>query len=239
MDSSSSRSLRIFLCHSSADKPAVRELYQRLRADGFEPWLDEEDLLPGQDWQREIPKAVRNSDVVIVCLSRDSITKRGYVNKEIKVALDVADDWHDLTSTTDRVPCGFHAVPDTDYEYAAYLTSGGSELWRYLAPGVPRVHDWPRQPKAKTATGPVSGAKHVVKREGTTYVYELAIPKEELAQLKLAAGTTLGVMLRAGNSSGPHVDFGTDKAVTKKNGLTLHPYWERSSNCGVRWKLVE
>jgi formylglycine-generating enzyme required for sulfatase activity len=70
----------------------VRELYRRLRADGFEPWLDEEDLLPGQDWQREIPKAVRQADVVIVCLSDKAITKRGYVNKEIKVALDVADE---------------------------------------------------------------------------------------------------------------------------------------------------
>ncbi len=79
----------------------------------------------------------------------------------------------------------------------------------------------------------------MVKREGNTYIYEMAIPKEELSQLKLAAGTTLGIMLRAGNNSGPHVDFGVDKAVTKRNGLTLHPYWERASNCGVRWKLVE
>lgn len=86
------RFLRIFLCHSVADKPAVRELHQRLRADGFGPWLDEEDLLPGQDWQYEIPKAVRQSDVVIVCLSRGSINKAGYVQKEIKFALDVADE---------------------------------------------------------------------------------------------------------------------------------------------------
>ncbi|CAG0931645.1 Serine/threonine-protein kinase Pkn1 [Thermoflexales bacterium] len=92
MTDTSTCSLRIFLCHSFADKPAVRELYQRLQADGFEPWLDEEDLLPGQDWQREIPKAVRNSDVVIVCLSKGSITKAGYVHKEIKFALDVADE---------------------------------------------------------------------------------------------------------------------------------------------------
>jgi hypothetical protein len=157
----------------------------------------------------------------------------------LHIALDVADDWHDLASTTDRVPYGFHAVPDTDYEYALYMTAGGSELWRHLAPGVARVHDWPRQPKAKNSTGPVAGAKHVVKREGNTYLYEVAIPKAELAQLKLAAGTTLGAMLRAGNNQGPHVDFGADKAVTKKNGLTVHPYWERATNCGVRWKLVE
>jgi formylglycine-generating enzyme required for sulfatase activity len=86
------RPLRVFLCHSSADKPAVRELYQRLKADDFEPWLDEEDLLPGQDWQREIPKAVRESDVVIVCLSRGSVNRAGYIQKEIKFALDVADE---------------------------------------------------------------------------------------------------------------------------------------------------
>lgn len=86
------RPLRIFLCHSSGDKPSARGLYRRLREDGFAPWLDEEDLLPGMDWQAEIPKAVRNSDVVIVCLSRGSITKAGYVQKEIKFALDVADE---------------------------------------------------------------------------------------------------------------------------------------------------
>jgi hypothetical protein len=87
-----SHPLRIFLCHSSEDKPAVRELYQRLRTDGFEPWLDEEDLLPGQDWHAETLGAVRNSDVVIVCLSQDAIGKAGHVQKEIKVALDVADE---------------------------------------------------------------------------------------------------------------------------------------------------
>jgi len=31
------RRLRVFLCHSSQDKPTVRELYQRLFAEG---WID-------------------------------------------------------------------------------------------------------------------------------------------------------------------------------------------------------
>ncbi len=86
------RPLRVFLCHASQDKPAVRELHRRLTANGFAPWLDEEDLLPGQKWQVEIPKAVRNSDVVLVCLSQRSVNKEGYVQKEIKFALDVADE---------------------------------------------------------------------------------------------------------------------------------------------------
>jgi hypothetical protein len=85
------RPLHVFLCHSSADKPAVRNLYRRLRKDGIDAWLDEEKLLPGQDWQLAIPKAVRDSDIVIVCLSRGSINRAGYIQKEIKFALDEAD----------------------------------------------------------------------------------------------------------------------------------------------------
>ena len=38
----SKQKLRVFLCHASQDKPIVRELYQRLNAEGWiEPWLDE------------------------------------------------------------------------------------------------------------------------------------------------------------------------------------------------------
>jgi Resolvase, N terminal domain/TIR domain len=47
----------------------VRDLFHRLRQDGFDPWLDEEALLPRQDWQEEIPKAIRACDAVVVCLS--------------------------------------------------------------------------------------------------------------------------------------------------------------------------
>lgn len=84
--------LRVFLCHASEDKTTVRGLYQRLRADGIQAWLDAEELVAGQDWQYEIPKAVRTSDIVIVCLSKKSVNKAGFVQKEIKYALDAADE---------------------------------------------------------------------------------------------------------------------------------------------------
>ena len=75
------RKLKLFLCHSKDDKPKVRELYHRLVADGFDAWLDEENLLPGQDWDLEIRKAVRESDVVVVCLSKGAVTKTGFRKK--------------------------------------------------------------------------------------------------------------------------------------------------------------
>jgi len=86
------RALRVFLCYASTDEPMVRDLYNRLKKDGFAPWLDKENLLPGQSWEEEVSAAVRNADVVIVCLSRSSITTEGYVQKEVKLALDVADE---------------------------------------------------------------------------------------------------------------------------------------------------
>ena len=86
------RKLKIFLCHSSEDKEKVRKLYHQLREDGFNPWLDEEKLLPGQDWDLEIRKAVRDAHIFIVCLSKITISKRGYVQKEIARALDLADE---------------------------------------------------------------------------------------------------------------------------------------------------
>jgi hypothetical protein len=85
------RKLRVFLCHASQDKPVVRDLYKRLAVESWiEPWLDEEKLLPGQDWDLEIEKTLESVEVVIVCLSNRSVTKEGYVQKEIRRVLDIA-----------------------------------------------------------------------------------------------------------------------------------------------------
>ena len=92
MSPETKRPLKVFLCHASGDKPPVRDLYKRLSMEGVDAWLDKEKLLPGQDWQVEIPRAVRDADVVVVCLSNKSITKEGYVQKELKFALDIAEE---------------------------------------------------------------------------------------------------------------------------------------------------
>ena len=84
--------LRVFLCHGSDDKPVVRDLYRRLRDDGYAPWLDEEDLLPEQDWRKEIRLAIRSVDAIVVCLSQTSINRAGFVQDEIAFALDAAGE---------------------------------------------------------------------------------------------------------------------------------------------------
>jgi len=46
--------LRVFLCHAAGDKAQVRKLYDRLLSDGIEPWLDERQLLAGQDCEKRL-----------------------------------------------------------------------------------------------------------------------------------------------------------------------------------------
>ncbi len=83
-------SLRVFLCHASEDKETVRRLYRLLQQVGTAPWLDEEDILPGQEWADAIWGAVRDADAVLVCVSR-SVNKIGFLQKEIRIVLDVAE----------------------------------------------------------------------------------------------------------------------------------------------------
>ena len=78
---------KIFLAHASEDKEQVRNLYAKLAKRGFKPWLDEVDLLPGQNWQVEISRSIRESDIFIACLSQASVKKHGYVQREFRSAL--------------------------------------------------------------------------------------------------------------------------------------------------------
>lgn len=83
---------RVFLCHASEDKAQVRSAYELLQQAGLDPWLDEKDLLPGQDWESEIPRALKSSAAVLVFLSKTSVSKRGYVQREFRLAFDALQE---------------------------------------------------------------------------------------------------------------------------------------------------
>lgn len=80
----------VFLCYAGPDRAMVDGLYERLSRDGFSPWMDKRSLLPGQEWQLEIKRAIERSDYFVACISR-RFQEKTYANKEIKHALDVLD----------------------------------------------------------------------------------------------------------------------------------------------------
>lgn len=83
------RPLKVFLCHAHADAKSVHVYYDRLMHDGLDVWLDKAKLIPGQDWEHEIRKAVRENDIVIVCLSKQ-FNQKGFRQKELKIILEEA-----------------------------------------------------------------------------------------------------------------------------------------------------
>jgi len=81
---------RIFLAYAHGDLEEVRKVYNQLVKDGYDPWLDEICLLPGQEWENEIRKAIFNSDVFIPFFSNRAIEGAGYIRDELRIAIETA-----------------------------------------------------------------------------------------------------------------------------------------------------
>lgn len=80
--------IRIFICYGRQDEIKAMGIFRVLKQQGYSPWIDKENLLPGQDWEEEIEKAIDESHFFIACLSNHSVSKEGYVQKELRLGLD-------------------------------------------------------------------------------------------------------------------------------------------------------
>jgi hypothetical protein len=90
---SEQRHLNVFLSYAPQDEPDVRELYDSLELeDWIDPWLDKEEILPGEDWKLAIETAVEEADVIIVCLSRQAVSTEHYFQRQIKYAYEFAQE---------------------------------------------------------------------------------------------------------------------------------------------------
>jgi hypothetical protein len=77
----------VFLSYSSADKELVRKFARGLEQRGVSAWFDEMNLRPGDVWGRQIERALDSSDYIVFFVSKNSM-RRGYVQKELKLAFD-------------------------------------------------------------------------------------------------------------------------------------------------------
>ena len=51
----------VFISHSEKDKPAARELAERLRRDGLKAWLNDWEIKPGDAILRKIQEGLEQS----------------------------------------------------------------------------------------------------------------------------------------------------------------------------------
>jgi hypothetical protein len=86
----------IFISYAREDQTQAERLYRDLKKEGFDAWIDTQDLLAGSNWSAEIRRAIRASQYFVLLLSAKSMTKRGFVHREIREALEVV---HEMPET--------------------------------------------------------------------------------------------------------------------------------------------
>ncbi len=82
---------QVFISYSKEDSRKAQSFYSLLKSEGINAWIDTEELNPGENWDLGIKRAIRACPYIIVLLSLNSISKKGYIQKEIREALDIAE----------------------------------------------------------------------------------------------------------------------------------------------------
>ena len=79
-------SKRIFLSHSSHDKPLVRRIYNSLEKAGFHPWMDEEMMPAGTHLDDAILAGIQTSIAVVFFVSPNFINSQ-FIRIEIEYSI--------------------------------------------------------------------------------------------------------------------------------------------------------
>ncbi len=78
--------MRVFISHSSPDKPAVRILVAALTERGIECWLDEQEIGPRDDFVRRINEGLDGAAAGLVVFSTNSAGSH-WVSAEVSYLL--------------------------------------------------------------------------------------------------------------------------------------------------------
>ncbi|MCB2146905.1 MAG: toll/interleukin-1 receptor domain-containing protein [Deltaproteobacteria bacterium] len=74
-----------FISYSHEDKSFARRLHDSLQGRGIRCWLDEKQLLPGDDIYEQVDRGIRMWDKVLLCCSKHSLTS-WWVDNEVATA---------------------------------------------------------------------------------------------------------------------------------------------------------
>src|SRR5512146_836813 len=76
---------QIFISYSRADRDFVDDLIRQVEEQGFDVWVDREDIGGGKDWRAAISQAISECRFFLLVLSRSSVDSRK-VTQELSLA---------------------------------------------------------------------------------------------------------------------------------------------------------
>ncbi len=83
---------KVFISYGEKDYKIAKRLYDDLKASGFDPWMNKENILGGCNRKLEIRRAILESSYFLVLLSEKSLSDTGYFHKELKTALEMLEE---------------------------------------------------------------------------------------------------------------------------------------------------
>jgi hypothetical protein len=152
----------VFLSYAREDRARVEQVYDSLRAEGFEPWMDSRDIMAGQEWSSVIGQTIRSADYMLIFISRHSTSKRGYVQRELRAALSLISELPEGAIFLIPVRLDDSQPPEAlrVFQFVDLFEAGGWErLLRSLRSGME---------KGRIASEPMRALKDKIHREDAT-----------------------------------------------------------------------
>jgi hypothetical protein len=115
--------ITIFLSYARADREAATTIVDLLRGRGIDCWVDQERILPGTRYDREIERAIRRSGAVVWLVSSNSVLS-DYVKFEVTTA------WHHHKPI---LPIRLEPIDLADLPAPLNLKLGDVQAWDYFS----------------------------------------------------------------------------------------------------------
>jgi len=84
---------KVFISYAHEDGVQAEQLYADLVRAGIDAWIDTKHIPPGIEWASAIRNAIKDSRYFLALLSGNSVEKRGHVQKELRAALEILDEF--------------------------------------------------------------------------------------------------------------------------------------------------
>ncbi len=85
--------MQVFISYAKEDHKIAIQLWNDLKKPSITPWMDTEDIIAGQDTNKEIRKAIKESSFFLILLSSKSVSKRDPVQRQLKIAKEVFEEF--------------------------------------------------------------------------------------------------------------------------------------------------
>jgi hypothetical protein len=163
---------------------------------------------PGEEWEGVIRQRLREADVVLAFLSRKSIAKRGYVQREYRLALEIAAEQPAglifvipvLLEDCDPPDLRVGSIALLQYQWFKLHEAGVPLLINYLTEILTRADTSVPRPSPRRSTKASASGQHMISLQRTLVdLFELdKLPPEKAAEVLSTLGKLIfqGVLIR-------------------------------------------